>query len=109
MRSKVPDHVYVVLEEAQIHARGIKIVEISQGAIVDEFPDLPHCPTEQKRVIHHDFEFFAIRQLDELFGLLRRRGERFFDKDVFAILQSGFGQFEMRPDRSYHGDSIDLS
>ena len=64
MGSKVPHNVYIMLEEAQIHAGRIKVVEVPQGAIVDEFADLPHCATEQKRVIHHDFEFVPVRQLD---------------------------------------------
>ncbi|SRR6266478_6871096 len=109
MGSKVPDDVYVMLEEAQIHPSRIKIVEIAQGTIVDQLPDLPDRATEQECVIHHNFESVPLRQLDQLLGLLRRRGERFFDKNVFAILQSSLGQLEMRPDRSNHGDGIDLS
>src|SRR6266851_2163492 len=108
MGSKVPHDVYVMLEEAQIHPSRIKIVETAQGTIVDQLPDLPDRATEQECVIHHNFESVPLRQLDQLLGLLRRRGERFFDKDVFAILQSGFGQLEMRPDRSNHRDGIDL-
>src|SRR5258708_16979195 len=108
MGSKVPHDVYVMLEEAQIYPSRIKIVEIAQGTIVDQLPDLPHRATEQKRVVDHDFESLPIGQLDQLLGLLRRRGERFFDKDVFAMLQSGFGQLVMRPDRSNHCDGVDL-
>ena len=27
---------------------------------------------------------------------------------MFAVLQGGFGQFKMRPDRGDHGDNVDL-
>src|SRR5262249_32287165 len=36
------------------------------------------------------------------------RGERLFDEYVLAMIQSGFGQLEVSPDRSYDSNNIDL-
>jgi len=103
-----PHDVYVVLEEAQIHAGRIKVVEIPQGAVVDELPDLPHCPLNKNAVIHHDLESLAIRQLDELLACCGVEVNGFSTNTCLPFLQSRLGQFEMRPNRSNHGDGIDL-
>src|SRR5258707_6139304 len=59
-------------------------------------------------MIHHDLELTAVRQLDQLFGLLRHRSEWFFDEDVLAILQGSFRQIEMGPDRGDDSDGVDF-
>src|SRR6266852_1039049 len=59
-------------------------------------------------MIHHDLELTALRQLDQLFGLLRRRSEWFFDEDVLAILQGSFRQIEVGPHRGNDSDGVNF-
>ena len=108
MRREIPHDADIVLEEAEVHARRVEIVERPQRAVVDELPDLPHGAAEEERVIHHDLQVLPVRQLDQLLGLLRRRRERLFDEDVLAVLERGLCELEVRPDRRDDGDRIDL-
>ena len=105
---EIPHDAHVVLEESEIDAGRVEIIQGTQGAVVDELFDLPHRPAEEKRVVDHDLEVLAIGQLDELFRLLRGRREGLFDEDVLAVLQGGFRELEVRPDRSDDGDRIDV-
>ena len=60
MGSQVPDYVHIVLEQAQIHAQRIVIVKITQFSVVHHLANFFHGASEQKRVIHHDFQVFAV-------------------------------------------------
>src|SRR5690348_15350092 len=81
---------------------------MSHGAVIHELPDLSHGTIEEKSVIHHDFEMVSVRKLNELFRLLGRRREGFFDENVFAVLKSAFCQLEMRPNRSDDRNRVDI-
>src|SRR5215467_2119843 len=70
--------------------------------------DLPHGSAEQEGVVHHDPEIVSDAQLNKLLRLLRGSSERLLDEDMLAVLEGGFGQFKVRPDRSHHGDGVDL-
>src|SRR6266851_5475372 len=48
VRCKVPRHIYVVLEETQIHSRRVIVVEIPQSTVIHQLPDFPHCAGEEK-------------------------------------------------------------
>ena len=66
---KIPDDAHVVLKEAEVDARRVEVIERTERAGVDELANLPDSAAEKKRVVYHDLEVLAIRQLDELFGL----------------------------------------
>src|SRR5215510_13737647 len=66
VRRQVPDDVHVVLKEPQVDASGIVVVEPPQDPAVDQFLDLADGTAEQKRVIHHDLQIFAVSQLDQI-------------------------------------------
>ena len=107
MRRKIPNHVDIVLEKAQIDPRGIVIVEIAQFPLIDELADLLHRAGKEKRVVHHDLEVFLLGQLDQLLSLSHIRGKGLFDENVLSVFQGSLCQFEMRPDGSDDGHGID--
>ena len=61
MGSQVPHYIYIMLEKPEVDPRRVEIIELPQGAVIDEFPNFPHGAAKQKRVIHHDLEPLAIR------------------------------------------------
>ena len=73
VRRQVPDHVDIVLEQAEIDARGIVVEELSEHAFVDQLADLPHGAGEEERVIDHDLQVSGGGQVDQL---LRPRPRR---------------------------------
>ena len=108
MGRQVPDDADVVLKEAQIHSRGIVVVEVAEDARVDELAHFSHGAGEEERVIHHDPEILALGQLDELLRLLSRGGERLLDEHVLSVLEGGLGDLKVCPDRGHHSDGVDL-
>src|SRR5690349_24090773 len=94
MRRQVPDHVHIVLEEAQVHARGIKVIQISQSAVIDELANFSDRSAEEERVIHHDLEVLAFGEFDEFFGLARVCGEGLFDKHMLAVHKGRLASLE---------------
>ena len=70
VRREVPHHADVVLEQAEIHARRIEVVERPERAGVDDLANLPDRAAEEERVIHHDLQVLPVGQLDQLLGLL---------------------------------------
>src|SRR5580700_6672212 len=108
MRRQVPNDIDVVLEEAEIYARGIVIVKLAEGAIVDELTDALDGPGEEKGVIHHDLQVLAFRELDEFFGLGGRGGKRLLDEYVLAIFKSGLRQFVVSPNGRDYSDQVDV-
>ena len=108
MGREVPDDVDVMLEQAEIHSRRVEVIERSQRAAVDELTDLPDGAVEHERVIDHELEVFPLCQLDQLLGLLRRRREWLLNEHMLAVLEGGFRQIEMRPDRRDHRDRVDV-
>ena len=72
-----------------------------------ELPDLLHRSGKQEGMIHHDFQILAIGKLDQFLRLRGAIGERFFDKNVFPILESCFCQLVVRPYRRHHRHCID--
>ena len=41
MRSQIPDDINVMLEQTEVDAHGIKIIEIAQRVFVNQLPDFP--------------------------------------------------------------------
>src|SRR5262249_50194502 len=62
---QVPDHVDVVLEEAQVDPGGVVVVEGPQFPRVRQLLDLADGRVEQDRVVHHDLQPPAVGELDE--------------------------------------------
>ena len=106
---KVPEHIDVVLEQSQIHARRIVVVELPQRTLFQKLRYLSHRAGKEEGVVHHDLEILPPRQLDQLFALFGIAGEGLFDKDVLPVLKRRFGQFIVRPYRCDHGNGIDLT
>ncbi len=70
VRREVPHDADVVLEEPEIDARRVEVIELPERALVDQFPNLPDRAAEEEGVVHHDAEVLPLGQLDQLFCLL---------------------------------------
>ena len=64
MRSQVPDDVYVVLKQPQVHAQRIVVIQIAESAFIHQLADFLDRASEQKGVIDHDLQFLAIGKFD---------------------------------------------
>src|SRR2546430_14375856 len=53
MDGQIPNHVYIVLEESEINAYGVVVVDVAQGVRGDQLPNLSHGASVDKGVIHH--------------------------------------------------------
>src|SRR5579883_1512559 len=95
---EVPDHIHVVLKQAEIDPRGVVVVEVAESSLIDELTYALNSPGEEERVIHHDFQILAFRKFDKIFALLDRAGERLFDENVLSVLERGLGDLEVGPD-----------
>ena len=65
MHREIPDHTDVVLEQAEVHANRIVVVEIAQLLGVDDLADLAHRAGLDEGVVDHQHEaaFVALQQL----------------------------------------------
>src|SRR5262245_56800288 len=108
VRGKVPDYVGVILEHPKVDAYRVVVVKRAQRIVFDELVDLPNCGIEQERVVHHDLELLAIRQIDEFFRLANTSSERLFDKDMFAVFERFFSEWKMVGERSNYRDGVDV-
>ncbi len=108
VRRQIPDDVHVVLEQSQVHAQRIVVVQIPELAIIHHLADLLDCSGKQERVIHHNLQILAVCQLNQFFRLLRTAGERLLHENVFAIFQSSFRQLVVRPHWSHNRNQVDV-
>src|ERR1019366_3094423 len=109
MWSKIPNHIYVMLEQAQVDAHGVVVIQVAQHSFLQQLFDLAHGSGEEKGVVHHDLQIFPDCKVDQFFRLRRGTCERLLDENVLAILQGGFGKFEVRPDGGYYRDCVNFS
>src|ERR1700682_4246009 len=107
MWREVPDHVYVVLEQAQIHAKRIVVVKISHRSIIHQLPDLLYGAREEEGVVHHNAQILPFGQLNQFLCLSYAGREGLVNEDMFTVLQSGLSYFEVRPDWRDHRYDID--
>src|SRR5207247_7422575 len=84
-----------MLEQTEVDASRIVIVEVSQRAATNEFMDFAHCAVEQERVVHHDEEIFTVCKLDQFFGLCCRCRKGLFYKNVLSALKGLLGKREL--------------
>ena len=108
VRSKIPQHVHVMLEETQVHAGGVIVVELAQRIVIHKLADLFHGAGEQEGVIHHDLKILLLRQIDQLLSLSGCRREGLLHENVLPIVKRALGQLKMSPDRRDHRDRVDI-
>src|SRR5450432_4445377 len=92
VRSEIPSHVNVSLEEAQVQTARIDVADFADVAGANDLPDLLHRGGIEKRVADHQHNASAFRDLDQLLTLRRGGGHRLLNKGVFAGQQACFGQ-----------------
>ena len=97
-----------MLEQAQVHAQRIVVVQVSERAALGQLADLADRAGEQEGVVHHDFQVLARRQLDQFLGLLGAGSEWLLDEHMLAVFEGGFGELVVRPHRSDDGDRVNL-
>src|SRR5712692_9951067 len=109
MRGEVPNDIYVMLEQSQVDAGRIVVVEIPEHTVVDELAHSLHCPGEQESVIHHDLQVLALCKFNQFFSLSARAGERFLDENMLTVFQSCFCKVIVSANRSDNCNCIDVS
>src|SRR5271165_85 len=108
MRSKIPNHIYVMLEQSQVNSGGVVIIQLAKHTFLQELFDLPYGPGKQERVVDHDLQVFLCRKVDQFFRLRRVARERLLYESVLAILKGSLGKFEVRPDGSHYRDRVNF-
>ena len=103
---EVPDHVHVLLEEAEVHARGVVVDELPKLALVDKFLDLPDRTRVNEGVIHVKNLLFLFSQLDQFLSLLHLLGHGLFEPNVLPILQALLSKLEMGRNRGGNSDRV---
>jgi hypothetical protein len=96
VHGEIPDDVDVVLEQAEVHARGVVVVHLAQIARLDERSHRAHGRRVDERVIDEDHASMGLGQAPELGGFVGRGGHGLLDPDMFARLEGAAGQVEMR-------------
>ena len=84
VRGEVPQHVDVGLDEAEVDAHGVEVLDVADVAAVDELADVLHGRRVAVRVVAHQHEAGIVGGLDELAPLGDRRRERLLDEHVLA-------------------------
>src|SRR5262245_46488731 len=106
MGSQIPKNVNVALNESQIDADGIEIVQIPQITTLHDLTHFPDCTGIYERVVHHEPKTVICSDLDEAFGLSHRSGYGFLHQYMFAVLKGLTSELVMRPDGSRDSNSI---
>ena len=104
---EIPQHVDVVLEQAQIHAHGIVVINFAQRATLDEFTDLPDGAGVDEGVIDHQNAISLLRHVHQMLHLIGARSERLLDQHMLALPAGHAGQFIVSGDRSGDRDRVD--
>ena len=104
---EVPDHVHVVLEQAEIHPRAVVVVDVAEIAGADDLADLLDRAGVDEGVVDHQGQVAARRFFDQPPRIVGGGGDRLFDDDVLAGAQRGKGQLVMRRDRRGDQHGID--
>ena len=108
VRSKIPQHVDIVLEKPQIDAGGIVVIELAQSSFASSCEIFLTAPVNRKVWSTMIRRFFLHGDIDQLLALRYVAGERLLDKHVFAVFQSRLGQFIVSPYRGNDGNGVDV-
>ena len=104
---EIPHDADVMLEEPEIHADGIVVVDFSEAAR-DQFMHLADSARVQERMIDSQHEAAARGLIDEAHGLFGGGRDRFLDEDMLAGHQRAHGQPEMRGNRRCDGNGVNV-
>jgi hypothetical protein len=108
MRRQIPDHVDIVLEQAEINPDRIIVINFTQRLFVDQLLDFPDRTGKNEGMIHHDDAVFLLGQLNQLFRLRHAGGKRLLDKDMLAVFECFFGQVIMGGYRRDHRYGVNI-
>ena len=103
---EVPQHADVVLEQAEVHAHRVVVVDLAE-AVVDQLAHLADRAGVHEGVVDGQHEAAAIGLVDQALRLLGRRRDRLLDEDVLAGLERPHRQVEVARDRRRDGDRVD--
>src|SRR5882724_5183029 len=95
MNCQVPKDIHIMLEQPQIDAHRIVVVNLTQHACRYQFLDLSHGACVNECVIHHQHPLAASSLFDQLNRLLRACCEGLFNQHVFIGLEGLKSQCKM--------------
>jgi hypothetical protein len=95
VHGKIGDDVYVPLEQAEIYAGGIVIINLPEVAALYDLAHLPDRAGINKGVIDKHGQRALFSLIGEFFGLKRCFRHRLFQPQMLARLQNRHAQLEM--------------
>ena len=106
---QVPQDVDVLLEQTEIDADGIVVVDLAELARLGELFHLANRAGVDEGVAHHQHEVAGLRLVDQTAGFVAARRDRLFDQHVLAGAQRRQRQIEVRLDGRRDDDGIDIA
>ncbi len=104
---QVPEDIHVVLEQAQVDAGRVDVVQPAELARMDEGADPLDRRVVDKRVVHHEDLSGRRGRPEQVLGVLRARCQRLLHEDVLACLEGRERQGIVRRDGGCQGDGAD--
>ena len=108
MDRKVPNDACVMLEESEVDAYGVNVIELPKLTAVDQLFYLPYRSCVNKGVVDHKNAAGRIGLLDHSGRLFDRSREGLLDQHVLPGTQGPKSQVGMGGDRRRDGDGVDL-
>ncbi len=104
---QVGDHVDVALEQSEVDAGRVVVVDATEFAALDELAHLAHCAGVDEGVVDEDRQLAPFGFVDQLARLQQGLGHGLFEPQMLARPERSHAQFEMGADRSRDSDRID--
>ncbi len=105
---EVPDHVQIVLEQAQADPDGVEVQHVPDRPALDDLLDLVHGGVVDEGVIHHQREAPGVRELHERLRRLGGMRHRLLDQNVLAGLEGRLREGVVGPHRRADRQRVDL-
>src|SRR5262249_31655732 len=105
---EIPEDVRVVLEQAEVEARRVAVVDAAQISRLYQTAQLCDRRVEHEGVSRHQDPLLAVGQCDQGRRLCDTGGERLLDEHVLSMEQRVAGNGVVRVDRGCNHDCVDV-
>ncbi len=109
VRREVPEHVHVVLEEAQVDAHGVEVVQVAELPHVDDLLHLAHGARVDESMIHHQDEAMPLGDFAELLPLRDGARQRLLHQHVLVRRKRSHRERVVAEDGCGDDDRFDLA
>ncbi|GAB3902893.1 hypothetical protein GCM10029964_094040 [Kibdelosporangium lantanae] len=108
VRGEVPQHVDVRLDQAEVDADRVEVLDVAQLTRVHQLAQPLHDGRVAEGVVQHQHQAAFLGGGHELDPVRVRRRQGLLHQHVLAGLQGGHRDFEVGRGRRGHGDRVDL-